>query len=595
MKSSLKELTDGMRERYQRVLPLCGRMDDKELGTKKWFPDKSTEDVLHLSMISFFLYLASADGRISDEETEYINSLLGLDYTLEDYKQIADKAKVEKETFTNEVPIVIRAAVEYDNEISPKKLVSEEIYGIYKAAGVVCMLVDENISDNEYDRIRNYLEMIYKYMEENLTETVSEKRPAEGLYDLINPMLDESFQGDHFPFGKGKTYPSTEAKVASDPKEQEEKTLEELLDELNSLTGLDEVKYDVISLINLVRIREIREDMGLTMPPISLHLVFSGNPGTGKTTVARLLAQIYHKIGILSKGQLIEVDRSGMVAGYVGQTALKVKDVLEDAKGGVLFIDEAYALTPENSQNDYGLEAIDTLVKGMEDCRDDLIVIVAGYTEPMERFIQANPGLKSRFNKFINFRDYTPEELVEIFQHFCSQSGYRVSRPGLEYIHQYFTDRVEGKAENFANAREARNLFEFAIARQANRVITETNPSEDVLTLLKESDISGQSLDVGKQQFLLDNAINALVKRRNGIPEALMETKLDELEWTNKTLRVLNDAGIWKIGSILDYMDEGKNIGAIPKITQKSVDEIYEGLRKLEWDGSQLKEDQEES
>ena len=156
-------------------------------------------------------------------------------------------------------------------------------------------------------------------------------------------------------------------------------------------------------------------------------------------------------------------------------------------------------------------------------------------------------------------------------------------------------DRVESKAENFAKAREARNLFEFAIARQANRVITETNPSEDVLTLLKESDISGQSLDVGKQQFLLDNAINALVKRRNGIPEAMMETKLDELEWTNKTLRVLNDAGIRTVGGILDYMDEGKNVAAIPKIVQKSVDEIYAGLRKLDWDGSQLKEDQEES
>ena len=167
--------------------------------------------------------------------------------------------------------------------------------------------------------------------------------------------------------------PGTGKKKSSGTKKKDgEKSLEELLNDLNSLIGLEEVKYDVTSLINLVRIRDIREKMGLEMPPISLHLVFSGNPGTGKTTVARLLAEIYHKIGILSKGQLVEVDRSGMVAGYVGQTALKVQDVIKQALGGVLFIDEAYALTPENPSNDYGLEAIDTLVKSMEDHRDDL-------------------------------------------------------------------------------------------------------------------------------------------------------------------------------------------------------------------------------
>ena len=215
------------------------------------------------------------------------------------------------------------------------------------------------------------------------------------------------------------------AEKAVEQTEQEEKpeSMEDLKKELHSYIGLDEVKKEVETLINLVTIQKLRKENGLPVNDLSLHMVFSGNPGTGKTMIARLMARVYKNLGILSKGQLVEVDRSGLVAGYVGQTAIKTSEVIEKAKGGVLFIDEAYALTNRGG-NDYGQEAVDTLLKAMEDHRDDLIVIVAGYVGPMEEFIHSNPGLESRFNRFLHFPDYTVEEMMAIFDMRCKQSGY---------------------------------------------------------------------------------------------------------------------------------------------------------------------------
>jgi len=243
-----------------------------------------------------------------------------------------------------------------------------------------------------------------------------------------------------------------------------------LLQELNALIGLNQVKHEITTLINTVKINKLREKKQLNQSPLSLHLVFSGNPGTGKTTVARILGKIYRRLGILSKGQLIETDRAELVAGYIGQTAIKTKEIIEKAKGGILFIDEAYSLTPPNAGNDFGQEAIDTLLKAMEDYRDDLIVIVAGYPDLMNNFLNSNPGLQSRFNMFINFEDYKPNELLEIFMSLCKQHNYIVETGAIETLTGIFEDIYSQKDESYANARTVRNFFEKSIKRQANRL-----------------------------------------------------------------------------------------------------------------------------
>ena len=268
-----------------------------------------------------------------------------------------------------------------------------------------------------------------------------------------------------------------------------EPTLEELLAQLDELCGLSQVKREVHSLINLVKVRKLREEANLPTPPLSLHMVFMGNPGTGKTTVARLLAGLYRAIGVLSKGQLVEVDRQGLVAGFVGQTALKTGEAIQKALGGVLFIDEAYALTPENPGNDFGREAVEVLLKGMEDHRDDLVVVVAGYTEPMGRFITSNPGLESRFNRYFYFEDYTGDELMDIFESMCRKNGYSLTPESREAAATLFRDLYEHRDETFGNARDVRNLFETALTRQANRLALMEAPDREALMALLPEDL----------------------------------------------------------------------------------------------------------
>ncbi len=266
-------------------------------------------------------------------------------------------------------------------------------------------------------------------------------------------------------------------------------TLDQLLQELNGLVGLEEVKTEIHSLINLIKVRKLRERYALPDMEMSYHMVFSGNPGTGKTTVARLVAAIYKELGLLSRGTLYETDRSGLVAGYVGQTALKVKEVVEKALGGVLFIDEAYSLTSSLASNDFGSEALDTLVKMMEDHRDDLVVIVAGYTEEMKQFLKSNTGLVSRFNKFIVFPDYSEDELIEIFHVMADKAGFIIEAGAEEALLCKIKAMDEHTKRDFGNARGIRNTFEKIVVRQANRVVCHKNPTMEQLSTICAEDI----------------------------------------------------------------------------------------------------------
>lgn len=427
------------------------------------------KETFHFELLKFAIFLADADGEVDENEIEIIRKNLDDKMTLERLNAIKKSEKID-DRFATVTPSCLKYAVLADagRKLNPDPYKGQKamiIYDTFKLFGQT-MLSNrkEDVSDVTMLRFTLYIEKLEKFIKELAVWYAGDQK----INHAEDPIVEDS--------------ETDEEKAAK---------LEELMEDLNSLTGLEAVKSQVNSLINLIRVQKMREEKGMKTSDVSKHMVFMGNPGTGKTTVARKLSAIYKYIGVLKTGQLVEVDRSGLVRGYVGQTATRVQEVVEQALGGILFVDEAYTLTVGKGEGDFGQEAVDTLLKAMEDHRQDLIVIVAGYSDLMDQFLESNPGLRSRFSNFILFEDYTAEEMMEIFKKNLKSQDYKLSKEAEEKAKEMMIERVNNKPDNFANARDVRNFMEHAISNQATRIISLKggNRSKKVLETIEACDL----------------------------------------------------------------------------------------------------------
>lgn len=436
----------------------------------------SMKEMIQFDLLQFLAYLLDTEHGTMCPEISFIHDYLGKYFTLDKLLSFK-RERTADASFIQTVPRSITYFAEAD--LSGKSACttsgfskSRSMLNLYITLGQEFIACNNIIDDGEVDRLTTYTTMIENYLRKHK------------LYEAGKPTISSDTD---------KVQASVNAMKGNiNPNEipEEDVKLEDLMEELNELTGLDAVKKDIKSLINILKVNKMREERGMKQPAMSLHMVFSGNPGTGKTTVARLLAKIYKCLGVVSGGQIIEADRSTLVEGYVGQTATKTKAVIESALGGILFIDEAYTLTAGKDGKDFGQEAVDTLLKMMEDNRDNLVVIVAGYTDLMEEFVESNPGLRSRFNKYIVFEDYTGEQLYDIFMSMCKKQDYIPNEPGRKYAKEYLSSLAEAHDDNFANAREVRNYIERSIARQASRIVELDDVSDKQLKTLTKSDLT---------------------------------------------------------------------------------------------------------
>ena len=370
--------------------------------------------------------------------------------------------------------------------------------------------------DNRDEIIRTQLDVIGTLINNNI------RRMSDDLWGAPAKGDSEPNRGAN----PAASQPASGEAAATEPETPPPERIEDLKAELNELIGLTGIKREVNDLINMVTVHNLRRQSGLKTVDMSLHMVFSGNPGTGKTMIARLMARIYRSLGVLSKGHLVEVDRSGLVAGYVGQTAAKTAAVIDKAMGGVLFIDEAYTLRSD-SGNDFGQEAIDTLLKAMEDRREDLIVIVAGYDGLMDAFIHSNPGLESRFNRYLHFDDYTIDEMMAILDLQLKKAQYRLDETARDAARAYIEAANTGSIA-FGNARGVRNVFERMLVAQANRLSSAKSPTcGDLMTITADDVATARKNDDKLNKALRDREQHA----------ARAQAAVDELEVLAKSLK----------------------------------------------------------